>query len=202
MGCFFFAALYHDVAKPLKSETGDDGRIRFWGHDAEGAEMAAARGQALHLSNDEIDRVARVIRNHMRIHSMTNRLLDERKQPSRRAIYRFFRDTREAGVDLILLSLADLRATYEHTLPEPLWKAALDVGRILLENLWERPTEVVKPPNLLNGYEVMEAFALTPSPLVGQVLEAIREAQAMGEIAEREEALAFGKRWLKEQFKD
>ncbi len=198
-GLLFFAALYHDVAKPLKSEIGDDGRIRFWGHDAEGALMAADRMRALHLSNDEIDRVQRVIRHHMRIHSMTNRLFGEQKQPSRRAIYRFFRDTREAGVDLIILSLADLRATYEHTLPEALWVSALDVCRMLLENLWERPADVVKPPSLLDGHEVMDAFALTPSPLVGQLLEAIREAQAMGEISSKEEALVFGQAWLDAQ---
>ncbi len=198
-GLLFFSALYHDVAKPLKSETGEDGRIRFWGHDVESAEMAAERMRAFHLSNDEIDRVRRVIRNHMRIHSMTKLLLDERKQPSRRAIYRFFRDAREAGVDLILLSLADLRATYEHTLPESLWKAELDVCRILLENYWERPEEVVAPSALLNGHEVMQEFKLFPSPQVGELLEAIREAQAMGEISDRNEALAFAKKWLEEQ---
>ena len=195
----FFAALYHDVAKPLKSEIGENGRIRFWGHDEEGAQMAVARMRTLHLSNDEIDRVRRVIRHHMRIHSMTNRLFGEQKQPSRRAIYRFFRDAREAGVDLVILSLADLRATYEHTLPEELWKTALDVCRILLENYWERPEEVVKPPSLLDGHEAMDAFALTPSPLVGKLLEAIREAQAMGEISSKDEAFAFGRAWLDTQ---
>ncbi len=197
IGLLFFAALYHDVAKPLMSETGEDGRIRFWGHEGEGVEMATERMRALHLSNDEIDRVKRVIRNHMRIHSMTNRLLDERKQPSRRALYRFFRDTREAGVDVVLLSLADLRAKYEHTLPESLWKAELDVCRLLLENYWERPAEIIKPPSLLNGHEIMDAFDLPPSPLVGELLEEIREAQAMGEVVDREDAFAFAKAWLK-----
>lgn len=207
-GLLFFAALYHDVAKPLTSKTGDDGRIRFWGHEVEGAEMISARARKLHLSNDEVDRLNRIIRGHMRIHSMTNRMLEKRRQaqddarrgnPSRRTIYRFFRDTREAGVDVILLSLADLRATYEHTLPEDIWKAELDVCRLLLENLWERPAEAVKPPSLLDGHEVMEAFDLRPSPAVGELLEAIREGQAMGEIVKRDDALAFGRKWLDEK---
>ena len=192
----FFAALYHDVAKPLNQSVDDDGRIRFFGHETEGALVAANRMRELHLSNDEIDRVRRVIRHHMRIHSMVGRLFTDGTQPTRRAIYRFFRDAREAGIDLVILSLADLRATYEHTLPEDLWKTALDVSRILLENYWERPAEVVKPPSLLDGHEVMQAFALAPSPRVGQLLEAIREAQAMGEIVTKEEALAFGRAWM------
>ena len=207
-GLLFFAALYHDVAKPLTSKSGDDGRIRFWGHEVEGAEMASVRARKLHLSNDEVDRLNRIIRGHLRIHDMARRMLEKREQdqgharsvsPSRRTIYRFFRDTREAGVDIILLSLADLRATYEHTLPESLWKAELDVCRILLENYWERPAEVVKPPSLLNGHEVMEAFDLRPSPIVGKLLEAIREGQAMGAISEKEEALRFARRWLSEE---
>ena len=205
-GLLFFAALYHDIAKPLMRKDGDDGRIRFWGHDVEGAEMVVERAKSLHLSNDEADRLKRIIRGHLRVHDMARRMLEQREQdegharsvsPSRRTIYRFFRDTREAGVDIILLSLADLRATYEHTLPEDLWKAELDVARILLENYFERPEETVKPPSLLNGHEVMEAFDLLPSPKVGAMMEAIREAQAMGEIATREEAVKFGEKWLK-----
>jgi len=39
----FFAALYHDVAKPDCKTIGDDGRIRFWEHDERGTEMAATR---------------------------------------------------------------------------------------------------------------------------------------------------------------
>ena len=206
-GLLFFSALYHDIAKPLVRKVGDDGRIRFWGHDVEGGDMVAERAQKLHLSNDEVDRLKRIVRGHLRVHDMARRMLEKREQdlgharsvsPSRRTIYRFFRDTREAGVDIILLSLADLRAVYEHTLPEDLWKAELDVARLLLENYFERPEETVKPPSLLDGYEVMQAFALRPSPRVGAVIEAIREAQAIGEVGTRDEAVAFGEMWLKE----
>ncbi|MBT7074469.1 MAG: CCA tRNA nucleotidyltransferase, partial [Anaerolineae bacterium] len=35
-GLLFFSALYHDIAKPVVQKKGDDGRIRFWGHDVEG----------------------------------------------------------------------------------------------------------------------------------------------------------------------
>ena len=209
-GLLFFAALYHDIAKPVKSKTEADGRIRFLGHEVEGGEMVAERARKLHLSNDEIDRLKRIVRGHLRVHDMARRMLEQREQakgqegsgaerPSRRTIYRFFRDTSEAGVDIILLSLADLRATYEHTLPEGLWKAELDVARLLLENYFERPEETVKPKSLLDGHEVMKAFDLRPSPRVGAVIEAIREGQAMGEIATRGDALAFGKKWLAEE---
>jgi putative nucleotidyltransferase with HDIG domain len=51
----FFAALYHDVEKPVTRSVDEAGRIRFFDHDVKGAEVASKRGHAFNLSNDEID---------------------------------------------------------------------------------------------------------------------------------------------------
>ena len=197
-GLLFFTALYHDVAKPHCITKDENGRIRFWGHDEKGAEMAAERARVLSLSNDEIERMTAIIKNHMRIHFHTSRKDGEGKDPSRRAIYRFFKDSGEAGLDLILLALADLRATHGNNLKQETWTAALDVCRIFLENYWERPEEVVSPPKLIDGNEVMRELNLAPGPRVGDVLEAIREGQATGKVSTREQALEFGREWLEE----
>lgn len=197
-GLLFFTALYHDVAKPHCITKDENGRIRFWGHDEQGAETAAARARALSLSNDEIARMTTVIKNHMRIHFHTSRKDGEGKDPSRRAIYRFFKDSGEAGLDLILLALADLRATHGNTLKQETWSAALDVCRLFLENYWERPEEVVSPPKILDGNDVMRELGLAPGPRVGEILEAIREGQATGKVSTREEAMEFGKKWLED----
>ncbi len=197
-GLLFFTALYHDVAKPQTRSREEGGRIRFLGHDELGAQMASARAHDLHLSNDEIERVAVVIRNHMRIHYHTSRMAGEKKTPSRRAIYRFFRDNGAAGVDLVLLALADLRATHGQTLSQETWAACLDVCRILLENYWERPEDVVSPPRLVDGNDAIRELGLRAGPRVGQVLDAIREAQAVGKVSTRGEAIEFGRKWLEE----
>ena len=125
----------------------------------------------------------------------------EKKEPSRKSIYRFFRDSGEGGVDLVLLGLADLRGTRGHTLTQETWTAALDVARILLENYWEKPQETVAPPRLINGNDVINEYHLEAGPVIGQLLEAIREAQAIGKVSTRDEALVFGKDWLKENQK-
>lgn len=192
----FFAALYHDIAKPACKTVGEDGRIRFWEHDRKGAEIAAERANALHLSNDEIHRLRLIVRHHMRIHFFSTRLENEHKTPSRRAIYRFFRDAGQAGPDLALLALADTRATRGHTLTQETWAAELDICRTLLENYWEKPAETVFPPRLLDGNELMTEFGLKPGPRVGEILESIREAQATGKVHTREEALTFARAWL------
>jgi len=194
----FFASLYHDIAKPQTRAT-HDGRVRFLGHDELGTRVAGERGHALRLSNDEIARVKTIIAEHMRIHFYTSRLVGRKAPPTRRAIYRFFRAAGEAGVDLCLLALADLRGTYEQDLPQETWSACLDVCRTLLENWWEKPQETVSPPALLNGRDLISALGLTPGPTVGKVLEAVREAQATGGLppdAAREDALNFAREWL------
>ena len=133
----------------------------------------------------------------MRFHFFTSRLEREKKDPSRKAIYRFFHDTGKAGVDLVLLGLADLRGTQGPNLTQETWAAALEVARILLENYWEKPHEVIAPPRLLNGNELMSEMRIEPGRIIGQLLEAIREGQATGNIHNREEALEFAREFLK-----
>jgi poly(A) polymerase len=193
----FFAALYHDVQKPATKSVDGSGRIRFVDHDVKGAEVAAERGRAFNLSNDEVERIQKIIANHMRFHFFSGRLEHDKQEPSRKAIYRFFRDTGKAGVDLVLLGLADLRGTQGSTLSQETWTAALDIARVLLENYWEKPQETVTPPRLLDGNELMSELGLEPGRIVGQLLEAIREGQAVGKVENREQALDLAREHLK-----
>ncbi len=195
-GLLFLAALYHDVGKPASASVDEAGSLHFYGHDRTGAEIAAGRAGAFHLSGGEIERLRVVIKNHMRFHFLTRHLVEENKPPTRRGIYRFFKAAGPAGVDLVMLGLADLRATRAHELAQETWAAALEVARTLLENWWEKPEESVTPPRLLNGDELMQALGLKPGPQIGLLLEAIREAQAMGRLSDRDGALEFARRWL------
>jgi len=60
----------------------------------------------------------------------------------------------------------------------------------LFKAYFERPAEIVAPPALLNGHDLI-ALGLRPGPQMGRVLESLREAQAAGEIATREAAEDF-----------
>ena len=182
------AALYHDVGKPLTRSVETDGRVRFFEHDETGAKLAEQRGMALRLSNGETERLRLIVRHHMR-----PSLLAHVGTPTRKAVYHFFKDMGEAGVDVCLLSLADTLATYGTTLPQEKWAGLLDVVRTLLEGWWERPQEVVAPTPLVNGHDVMKALGLPPGRRLGEILEAIREAQAEGRVNTREEALEFAR---------
>lgn len=192
----FLSALYHDVCKPSTKFADENGRIRFFDHDLKGAEVVAERARSFNLSNDEIERLDSIVRHHMRFHFFTERLLKEGQPPSRKAIYRYFRNSGGAGVDLVLLALADVRGVWGNTLTQEIWAAHLDIARILLENYWERPQETVNPPRLLDGNELMKELNLRPGRIVGQLLEFIRENQAAGKIDSRDEAIEFAREEL------
>jgi putative nucleotidyltransferase with HDIG domain len=192
----FFAALYHDVEKPATRSLDEAGRIRFFDHEVKGAEVATERARAFNLSADEVERIRKIILHHMRFHSFISRLEGNQKEPSRKAIYRYFREAGESGVDLVLLGLADLRGTRDHTLTQENWTIALDVARILLENYWEKREETVAPPRLLDGNDLMRELNLQPGRMIGQLLEAIREGQATGKVGTREEAFDLAREEL------
>ena len=190
----FFAALYHDVCKPAARSVDEaTGRIHFYEHDAQGAEVVAERARYFNLSNDEVERIRLIVFHHMRYLSFTTRMEETGELPSRKAIYRFFRDTGEAGVDLVLFALADLRGMCDHTLTQPMWTHALDVARALLESYWEKREETVAPPRLVDGNDLMQELNLQPGRIIGQLLEAIREGQAIGQVTTREQALELAR---------
>ena len=181
------AALYHDAAKPLTGAVDASGEVHFYEHHEQGARLAHARLAALRLSNAEIERLETIVRHHMR-----PLLLGQGGAlPTRRAIYRFYRDCGPAGVDICFLSLADFLATYGPSVHQDAWLHHLDVVRMLLEAWWESQAEVVSPPALLDGNLLMRRFSLLPGPQIGRLLEAVREAQAAGQVSSLEEALSW-----------
>jgi hypothetical protein len=117
-------------------------------------------------------------------------------EPSRRAIHHFFRDASSSAVELILLGLADLRGARGQYISDRSWSAFVDTARILFDNYWENPEQTVSPVQLLDGSELMRTFGLREGPIVGRLLEALREAQAEGGVSNREQALKFCEAWL------
>jgi poly(A) polymerase len=177
------AALLHDIAKPQTKATDSEGRTRFLGHPQEGAAIAAAVLERLRFSNREIQLVELLIRYHLRPTQMS-----QEGVPTRRAIYRYFRDLGEAGIELLFLSLADHLATRGRTLDMEQWRQHAALAAYVLEKRFaaEIPTA---PPRLIDGNDIITTFGLEPGPRIGELLEAVREARAAGEITERQQAL-------------
>jgi poly(A) polymerase len=183
------AALLHDIAKPV-TKTIVSGRARFLGHPQEGAAATATIMERLRFSHREIQLVALLVKYHLRPTQMTNEGI-----PTPRAIYRFFRDTGGEGIDLLFLSLADHLAARGPALDQRQWHEHVRITDYILKSHLEEPG-LSKPPKLLDGHDIMKIYGLAPGPRIGTLLEAIKEAQAAGEVKDREEALSYIARWL------
>jgi poly(A) polymerase len=110
------------------------------------------------------------------------------EMPSRRAVYRFCRDTGDAAPGVLFLSLADHLATRGPNLGLDGWKLHTSIARHVIAWQEEQPEP---PRRLIDGYDIMNFFGLKPGQRLGQILESVREAQASGEIVTREEALSL-----------
>ncbi len=180
------AALLHDIAKPQTKTMEPDGRARFFGHTSEGAAVAGDILRRLRFGTREIRMVQKMIEAHLRLWQMGG----EEGIPSRRAIYRYFRDTGDVGIDIIFLSLADFLATRGPDLDVHEWKQHCRLVEYILTQR-EEEKSIVSPPKLIDGHDLMNIFGLKPGPKVGEILGAVGEAQGAGEIGTREEALTF-----------
>ncbi|MCH8993565.1 MAG: HD domain-containing protein [Chloroflexi bacterium] len=182
------AALLHDVAKPETRAPDATGRIRFFGHAERGAETARLVLRRFRFSRREIDLVATMVEEHLRPTQ-----LGQGGPPSRRALYRFYRDTGDAAESVLLLSLADHLAARGPRLHIEDWQHhASYIAHVLGRRNEEEA--IARPVRIVTGNEVMVALGIDPGPEVGRLLAALEEAQASGEIADREEALAFARK--------
>ncbi|MCJ7605457.1 MAG: HD domain-containing protein [Dehalococcoidales bacterium] len=179
------ATLLHDIAKPQTKTLGDDGRARFLGHPNEGADVAAAILERLRFSRRETHLVELLVKYHMRPTQMSHEGL-----PTSRAIYRFFRDTGEAGTDILFLCLADHLATRGDTLDRDEWENHAAMTAFILAEHDEK-TSISMPPKLIDGNEIIQQFGIEPGPQVGRILEALREAQAAGEVTDKKQAADY-----------
>jgi poly(A) polymerase len=131
---------------------------------------------------------------------------------TRRAAYRFFGDAEGAGLEVLLLSLADhlARQGYgkwngdagqppvETGQEDELWSRHVEVAALLLKTYRDQSQTVISPSPLINGREVMQAFGLSAGPRLGQILARLREEQAAGEVVDRAGAMAYVARLLGE----
>jgi poly(A) polymerase len=184
------AALLHDIAKPQTKAMADDGRARFLGHPQEGAAEAAAIMERLRFANREIQLVTLLVRYHLRPTQMS-----QEGTPTRRAIYRYFRDTGESGIDILFLSLADHLAARGPALDSEQWREHTQMTDYVLNKHFEEES-LSHPPKLLDGHDIMRLFRLEPGRRVGELLEALREAQAAGEVTDKQVAIQYVTRLL------
>ncbi len=167
-------ALLHDIAKPQCAERREH-RITFYGHSQVGAEMAVAICQRLRRSRETWERVALLVRDHLRLLQAPHMRLSTLK--------RFL----GAGHIEELLQLAELDALASNK--------DLTYVEFCRQKLRELGAEAIRPAPLLRGRDLLQ-LGYRPGPHIGEILEAVSEAQLDGALHGREDAVA----WVRQRF--
>ena len=130
--------------------------------------------------------MSRMVEHHLR----PSQMAQDGETPSRKAMYRYYRDLGDAAIDTLFLNLADYLAARGPELQSEEWvEHCRVIGHILRGGTVGETQESM--PKLIDGNDIMEFFTIGPGPQVGLLLTKVHEAQAGGEIATREEALGL-----------
>lgn len=153
------AALLHDIAKPRTFTVDKKGIGHFFGHDKIGAEMAKDILERLHCSKSFIDKVSKLVREHMHHPSMKEKGL---KRQLRRV-------GEENIFDLILLKKADMKCKDDKK----------DIS--VIETRAERIKEILKnnePYNKshlkIDGNDII-ALGFPKGKIIGEILDYLLE---------------------------
>lgn len=191
----YLAALYHDSGKPSAMEIEGD-QIKFIGHELEGAQILKAKAVDLRLSNNEVQWASKVVEGHLRPATLA-----KGGKVTKRSVYRFLRDTTDAAPGILLLSLANALGRGVPPVDQDFWGERIQIARDLLGGYFALQSATLIHKPLLRGDEISIELDIAPGPAIGEILEALREAQAIGKIKTRSEALSLA-RTIKERQKD
>ena len=180
------ACLLHDIGKP-KAKKKLKGKIVFHAHEKIGQEITEKIADNLRLSLREKNVLTKLIFWHLRPGYLADQVY-----PSKRAVYRFFRDTQEEGVAVILLSFSDWRAT-RGPLTDNKKRKRHEVIMLGLADKYFVDKAKKPLPKIIDGNSIMKKYKIPSGPLVGTVLHKVLEEQALGNISTKQEALVIAK---------
>ena len=198
------AGFLHDIGKPstwtLEEDkktiwTVQDGteypkdkpyRHRFIKHDLEGAKLVKPLLKELKFSNKQIEYISELIRQHIYPSSVISAPNLDNK-----VLMRYVRKMGNNVIDNIILAKADRLSAQGVEVTKEMTENNLKGLNKLLNFYFEvKPT--LKPlPKLIDGREIMNILKIKQSPILGQIINELHEAQLNGEVNTKEEAIEF-----------
>jgi poly(A) polymerase len=164
-----FGVLFHDIAKP-RTRAVKGGKTTFYGHTEQGAELAMHILQRLRRSRFVQNRVAYLVRYHLRLGAAP------KMRPST-----LKRMLAEDGFDE-LLALARMDALASNSY--------LGFYHFCRQAMLRHEPGQLRPPRLISGDDLIQ-MGFTPGPGFKTILKEVEDLQLDGELADREAAIAY-----------
>jgi poly(A) polymerase len=173
-----WASLFHDIGKVKTRSISPDGKVHFLGHAEVGARMFDKLERRVHMFGTEPalrDTVRFLVLHHLRANQYEPTWTDS-------AVRRFARELGAHLDDLLCLARADITTKR----PEKKRRGLNQIDE-LSRRITALAAEDAKLPPLPSGVgdEVMKAFAIPPSRLIGDIKKKLEAAIEAGEIEAR-----------------
>ena len=174
-----FAALFHDCGKKATSSM-HRGKIHFYNHEIVGGAIAKLALKRLKFSNNEIETITMAIREHMRFKQFGDNC------PPKKSLRKFLA---VVGDEHLAITLDLMHAdNNSHADKYCLTKQIPLIVEELKHLNDDENKQIILP---INGKDIMEAFQLKTSPIIGQCLEWIKDLYFENPKITKEECLEF-----------
>ncbi len=184
------AGFLHDIGKISTWTIEDTGRHRFIKHDDVGAKMCVPFLKDMKFSKKQIDYISLMIKNHI---YPSNVIVAP--DLSEKVMMRYLRKMGENVVDNIILAKADRLSARGEDITEAMVQENLDGLDKLLKFYLEK-RETLKPlPKLIDGLEILKIKNIKQGPILGEIIDALKEAQISGEVNTKDDAVEFVKKY-------
>jgi poly(A) polymerase len=181
-----FAALMHDIGKPRTRRFEDGGGVSFHHHEVVGAKMTTKRMRELRFSNEEIDKVSRLVELHLRFHGYgTGEWTDS-------AVRRYVRDAGELLTRLHKLTRAD-STTRNRRKAQALANSYDDLEQRIAVLAQQEELAAIRP--VLDGNRIMEVLGIGPGRDVGRAYAFLLEHRLDNGPIEQDQAEEILRQW-------
>ena len=164
-----WSVLLHDVGKAVTRSVDENGRIRFFGHESKGAEIAETICRRLRMPNSDMESCVHAVANHMRFASVTAMKTAKLRK---------------------LIGEADFAMELElHRLDCICSNGLMDGFNFLLDKLQNYSGEnQALPPPFVRGKDLV-ANGIIPQARFKEVLDSIYDRQLAGEFPDAQSAI-------------